>query len=166
MNKKDQEMAAESIRARYTMETAAEGELDKLIRLDTKIRRPVNVFSYVFGSIASIVMGAGMSLVMTDIGQQVFGWQNSIVPGIVLGVIGLAAALINAFNSFDLEKVILTGEVASVPQPLLDRLNPIVTARILSRSSIHSTPITASNISASVRTGAMAMLYDYFQDRR
>lgn len=78
----------------------------------------------------------------------------------------LAAALINAFNSFDLEKVILTGDVASAPQPLLDRLNPIVTSRILSRSSIHSTPITASNISASVRTGAMAMLYDFFQDRR
>ncbi len=77
----------------------------------------------------------------------------------------LAAALVNAINLYDLEKVILSGDILSRPQPLLDRLNPLVRARALSRSSLQPVPVSASAGVLPVRTAAMAALYDVFQER-
>lgn len=39
-----------------------------LRELDAEAKRPANIFGYVFGSVGAMVMGAGMSLVMADIG--------------------------------------------------------------------------------------------------
>ena len=68
-------------------------ELDALRELDAKVKRPANVFAYIFGSISAIVMGAGMSLVMTDIGATI-GITSALVPGIVIGALGLGMALL------------------------------------------------------------------------
>ena len=92
MNKNDQQFMAQKIRTQY-MEKAP-SELDALRELDAKVKRPANVFAYVFGSISAIIMGAGMSLVMTDIGA-VIGIASALVPGIVIGCIGMLLALIN-----------------------------------------------------------------------
>lgn len=70
-----------------------ESKLDILRALDAKVKRPANLFAYVFGAFSAIVMGAGMSLVMTDIGA-VLGLQNTMVIGICTGVLGLAMALL------------------------------------------------------------------------
>ena len=51
-------------------------------------------FAYIFGSIGAIVMGSGMSLVMTDIGS-IIGLKESMVPGIFIGVVGMLLAIIN-----------------------------------------------------------------------
>ena len=59
-----------------------------------KVKRPANIFGYIFGSISAVIMGAGMSLVMTDIAQTV-GIQNPMVSGIVIGVAGMLMAIIN-----------------------------------------------------------------------
>ena len=69
-------------------------QLDALKELDTKVKRPANVFAYVFGSVSAIIMGSGMSLVMTDIGEML-GMAETMIPGVVIGVIGLALAIIN-----------------------------------------------------------------------
>ena len=45
--------------------------------------RPANVFAYIFGIVSAIIMGCGMSLVMTDIGA-VIGKVPAMVIGIVL----------------------------------------------------------------------------------
>lgn len=92
MNKNDQEFLVQKIRTQY-MEKEHTG-LDELKELDTKVKRPANVFAYVFGSISAIIMGAGMSLVMTNIGEMV-GIGNPMVPGIVIGVVGMVMAIIN-----------------------------------------------------------------------
>ena len=52
------------------------------------------MFAYIFGSISAIIMGSGMSLVMTDIGTTI-GMENAMVPGIVIGVVGMLMAIIN-----------------------------------------------------------------------
>ena len=91
MNKNDQQFIAQKIRAQY-MEKAP-SELDALRKLDTKVKRPANVFAYTFGSVSAIIMGAGMSLVMTDIGS-VIGITDTFVPGIAIGVLGLGMALL------------------------------------------------------------------------
>ena len=84
---KDKEFAVEKIRSQYT--EAEHAELDALKALDAKVKRPSNVFGYTYGSISAIVMGAGMSLVMTDIGTKI-GLTATLVPGIAVGVAGMA----------------------------------------------------------------------------
>ena len=63
-------------------------------KLDAKVKRPANVFGYAFGSLGAIVMGSGMSLVMTDIGE-IIGMGDALVPGIVIGIVGMVMALVN-----------------------------------------------------------------------
>ena len=92
MDKNDQEFLVQKIRTQYT-EKEHTG-LDELKELDTKVKRPANVFAYIFGSIGAIVMGSGMSLVMTDIGAKV-GIADPMIPGIVIGVVGMLMAIIN-----------------------------------------------------------------------
>ena len=82
---------AQKIRAQYMEKTPS--ELDALRELDSKVKRPANVFAYTFGSISAVIMGAGMSLVMTDIGAAI-GITSALVPGIAIGVVGLGMALL------------------------------------------------------------------------
>ena len=60
--------------------------------MDAKVKKPANVFAYIYGSVSAIVMGAGMSLVMTDIGAMI-GLTSVMVPGIAIGVVGMGMAL-------------------------------------------------------------------------
>ena len=90
MNKNDQEFLVQKIRTQYTEKQHT--ELDALKALDAKVKKPANVFAYIYGSLSAIVMGAGMSLVMTEIGATV-GLTNPMVPGIIIGVVGLGMAL-------------------------------------------------------------------------
>ena len=92
MNRNDQEFLVQKIRSQYTEKEST--ELDALRELDAKVKRPANVFSYVFGSISAIIMGAGMSLVMTDIGATI-GIADPMIPGIAIGIVGMLMAIIN-----------------------------------------------------------------------
>lgn len=92
MNKNDQQFMAQRIRAQYVEKPST--ELDALRALDAKVKRPANVFAYTFGSLGAIVMGSGMSLVMTEIGAVV-GIASATVPGIVIGTLGLLMAAVN-----------------------------------------------------------------------
>lgn len=92
MNRNDQEYLVQKIRTQYT-EKEHTG-LDALRELDAKVKRPANVFSFIFGTISAIIMGSGMSLVMTDIGTTL-GMTETMVPGIIIGIVGMLMAIIN-----------------------------------------------------------------------
>lgn len=92
MNINDQEFLVQKIRTQYTEKQHT--DLDELKELDAKVRRPANVFAYIFGSISAVIMGSGMSLVMTDIAETV-GIENSMLCGIVIGVVGMLMAIVN-----------------------------------------------------------------------
>ena len=83
---KDTEFVVEKIRSQYTEQTHT--DLDALKALDIKVKKPANVFGYIYGSIGAVIMGAGMSLVMTDIGTML-GMGETLVPGIAVGIVGL-----------------------------------------------------------------------------
>jgi hypothetical protein len=87
---KDKEIVVEKIRSQYT--ESGNTDLDALKALDARVKKPANVFGCVYGSIGAIVMGAGMSLVMTDIGS-VLGMTETLIPGIAVGVAGMVMAL-------------------------------------------------------------------------
>lgn len=90
--KNEQEYLVQKIRTQYTEKQHT--ELDELKALDRKVKMPAMVFSYIFGSISALVMGAGMSLVMTDIGETI-GMSDPMIPGIAVGAVGLLMTVIN-----------------------------------------------------------------------
>ena len=93
MNKNDQKFMAQKIRAQYMEKESS--ELDALRELDTKVKRPANIFAYIFGSISAIIMGAGMSLVMTPIAEQIGFTGDPMLYGIIIGVVGMILAIVN-----------------------------------------------------------------------
>ena len=112
MNRNDQNFIAQKIRTQYMEQQPS--ELDELRALDSEVKRPANVFAYVFGSISTIIMGAGMSLVMTDI-SAALGLANSMVHGIVIGIVGMVGAIIN----YPIYKNILASRKAKYADQIL-----------------------------------------------
>lgn len=92
MNKNEKEFLVQKIRTQYTEKEHT--QLDSLKELDARVKRPANIFAYVFGSVSALIMGSGMSLVMTDIGTTL-GMGETMVPGIVVGIAGMIMAIIN-----------------------------------------------------------------------
>ena len=92
MNKLSQQFMAQKIRSQY-QETPTT-QLDTLQALDTRVKRPVQIFSYVLGSLSALIMGSGMSLVMTDVATRL-NLGDMMIPGIVIGIAGMVLALIN-----------------------------------------------------------------------
>lgn len=92
MNRNDQEFIVEKIRTQYTQQPHT--GLDQLKALDRRVKSPAATFAWIFGSLSALIMGSGMSLVMTDIGAVV-GVAEPLVPGIVIGVVGMALAIVN-----------------------------------------------------------------------
>ena len=92
MNNQDKEFLVEKIRTQYTEKEHT--SLDALKELDAKVKRPANVLAYTLGSVGAIIMGSGMSLIMTDIGATL-GMEEVMIPGIIVGIIGM---LISIFN--------------------------------------------------------------------
>ena len=119
MNKNDQQFMAQKIRTHYMEKQTT--ELDALRALDAKVKRPANVFAYVFGSISAIIMGAGMSLVMTEIGA-VIGMADAMIPGIVVGIVGMAMAILN----YPMYKSILNGRKSKYSAEILALSDKIV----------------------------------------
>lgn len=92
MNRNDQEYLVQKIRTQYTEREHT--ELDALKELDRKVKKPAVVFSYIYGSISALIMGSGMSLVMTDIGEKL-GIFQPMMPGVIIGIMGLFMAILN-----------------------------------------------------------------------
>ena len=120
MNRNDTQFMAQKIRAQY-MEKGTT-ELDALRALDAKVKRPANVFGYAFGSVSAIVMGTGMSLVMTDIGA-ILGMTSTMIPGIAVGVVGLGMALL----TYPIYKRILASRKAKYASEILALSESVMT---------------------------------------
>lgn len=102
MNRNDQEFLVQKIRTQYTEKEHT--QIDALKELDAKVKRPANVFAYIFGGISAIIMGSGMSLIMTDIGSAI-GVEDAMAPGVIIGIVGMLMAIIN----YPIHKGILTS---------------------------------------------------------
>ena len=92
MNRNDKSFMVEKIRTKYVEKK--DSSLDELRKLDRKVKAPAEVFAYIFGSISALIMGAGMSLVMTDV-ATLLGLGDMTVPGIAVGVVGMVLAIVN-----------------------------------------------------------------------
>ncbi len=77
-------------RIRQKYQPKEEDKMERLRKLDEGVTKKATVVSLVMGIVGALIMGSGMSLVMTDFGAF-FGMQEgvSLIMGIVIGVIGM-----------------------------------------------------------------------------
>lgn len=75
------------IREKYTEPDKRETKLEQLRRLDASVSKTSVSVSLTIGIIGALILGFGMSCVMV--------WsENMFVPGIIIGIIGLAIAFL------------------------------------------------------------------------
>lgn len=91
MNKNDPEILVQQLRTQYTEQSPT--PLDAVKALDKRVKAPATGFAWSFGTLAALVLGSGMSLVMTDVGA-VLHLAHPMIPGIAVGVVGLVMALL------------------------------------------------------------------------
>lgn len=77
------------IRDRYTAPTEAEDKMARLRRLDASVTNTAQAVALVFGIIGALILGFGMSLIMTDFSEILgIGETMALVIGIPVGVFG------------------------------------------------------------------------------
>ena len=118
----EQEYLVQKIRTQYTEKQHT--ELDELRELDRKVKAPANTFAYGFGSLSALIMGCGMSLIMTDIGQNI-GIASTMAPGIVIGVVGMVMAIVN----YPIYKGILNSRRKKYAQKIISLSDKIIKGR-------------------------------------
>ena len=77
------------IRDKYTAPTEAEDKMTRLRRLDASVTNTAQAVSLAFGVIGTLVLGFGMSLVMTELaGALGISEDAAMVWGIIIGIAG------------------------------------------------------------------------------
>ena len=119
MERNDQEYLVQKIRTQYTGKEFT--QLDELKALDKHVKAPATGFAWGFGTLAALILGSGMSLVMTDVGA-LLGLTYTLIPGILVGVVGLVMALL----TYPIYRAILAGrrrkhagEILAISQRLM-----------------------------------------------
>jgi len=77
------------IREKYTAPTEAEDKMARLRRLDASVTNTAQAVALVFGVIGTLILGFGMSLVMTELAESLgISGDAAMVIGIIVGVVG------------------------------------------------------------------------------
>ena len=77
------------IRDKYTASTEEEDKMARLRRLDASVTNTAQAIALAFGIIGALILGFGMSLIMTDFSEILgFGETVAMVIGIAVGVVG------------------------------------------------------------------------------
>ena len=77
------------IREKYTDQEKEEDKMERLRRLDTAVTKKAQMISLIFGVVGVLILGFGMSLVMSELSEILGSYQNLAMPlGIVIGVVG------------------------------------------------------------------------------
>ena len=117
---KDKNLVIEKIRAQYTESVPTDLATQKA--LDARVKRPAKIFGFTYGTLSALIMGSGMSLVMTDLGD-ILGIEASIPVGFALGVVGLAMAL----TTWSIYKMILESRRKEYADQILELGDRIAT---------------------------------------
>ena len=78
-----------AIRKKYAVQEQTEDKMAQLRRLDAGVHSKATTASLVVGVIGTLMMGLGMSLVMTEIGE-LLGTVLALVIGSGVGIVGIA----------------------------------------------------------------------------
>lgn len=107
----------QAIRSRYAPPSASDDKQQMLMRLrelDRSVTRKASVIALTVGIVGALIMGLGMSLVMTDLAGQL-GIDNPLIPGIATGLAGIGIAAL----SYPLYTVIIRREQKRIAPEIL-----------------------------------------------
>ena len=77
------------IRDKYTAPTEVEDKMARLRRLDASVTNTAQAVALVFGVIGTLILGFGMSLVMTELAESLgISGDTAMVIGIIVGIVG------------------------------------------------------------------------------
>lgn len=78
------------IREKYAPESKTEDKMERLRRLDRGVTKKAQIISLTLGIIGTLILGFGMSLVMTDLADIFGSYEDlSMIIGIAVGTVGL-----------------------------------------------------------------------------
>jgi F0F1-type ATP synthase assembly protein I len=78
-----------NIREKYRQKTEEEDKMARLRRLDASVTQTAEAVSLVFGIVGTLILGFGMSLVMSDLAAKMnLGAIAATVIGVISGIIG------------------------------------------------------------------------------
>lgn len=79
-----------AIRKKYIVPEETEDKMAQLRRLDASVTQKAQAISIALGVIGALILGTGMSLAMTNIGEMI-GLQGVLVMilGIIIGIVGI-----------------------------------------------------------------------------
>ena len=77
------------IRDKYTAPTEVEDKMARLCRLDARVNNTAQAVAIVFGVIGTLILGFGMSLIMTELAQILgISGDAAMMIGITVGIVG------------------------------------------------------------------------------
>ena len=77
------------IRDKYTAPTETEDKMTRLRRLDASATNTAQAVALVFGVIGTLILGFGMSLVMTELAESLgISGDAAMAIGIIVGIVG------------------------------------------------------------------------------
>lgn len=77
------------IREKYTPPTEEEDKMTRLRRLDASVTNTAQAVAIILGVIGALILGSGMSLCMTELGEIIGLSHNiSMAIGIIIGLVG------------------------------------------------------------------------------
>lgn len=77
------------IREKYTAPTETEDKMAHLRKLDASVTNTAQAVALVFGVIGTLILGLGMSLIMTDLAEILGSYRDmAMVIGIIIGITG------------------------------------------------------------------------------
>lgn len=84
-----------AIRKKYVAPEQAEDKMAQLRRLDAAVTQKGTIVSLALGVIGTLLLGSGMSLAMTDIGNMLgLADKTEMLIGIPIGLVGIALILV------------------------------------------------------------------------
>ena len=104
-----------AIREKYLPRDDRENKLEQLRKLDASVTRKGTMLSIILGTISCLIMGMGMSFRMS--------FEGMMIPGIVIGVIGMVGVAL-AYPLYQYlvkkEKERLGPEILKLTEELMD----------------------------------------------
>ncbi len=107
-----EEIAA--IRKKYAAEPIEVDKMEQLRRLDASVTNKATTLALIIGILSALIMGTGMSLVMTDLGAKL-GMASVLIPGIIIGIVGMAGVI----AAYPLYQFVLKKERAKAAPQIL-----------------------------------------------
>ena len=111
-----QQAEIRAIRDRYAPPEETVDKMAQLRRLDAGVTQKATVFALIFGIVGALILGFGMSLTMTELGEVLsLSRQLTLVVGIAVGFVGMLLVCL----AYPVYRWVLTRERARVAPEIL-----------------------------------------------